>query len=472
MMNIFNFFLVTFCISLSSYTYSQNYSKKEIDSLQNKESVYLRENGECQKMIVLNQQMIRESEKIHYSKGIAKGYMNIGNAFLIVGDYQKSLRFLKLAEMQDYLQQDNVLLSGLYVEYGKIYEQIGIYTKADQSFDKAIHYARRKNDENSKKMLGYAYGWKALGTTINKTPDSALYYLHKAYKIEPLPSTIINISQVHLKLNNIDSAEFYAKEAWNKVAANPDLKFHKATVIWGLADICFQKKQFEKALEYYQHSVKMYQGLKKKEDMRTLYQRISVTYDSLKQPEKAREYLMKYTVLNDSLNVAQKQILNISIEGFLDEQEQKNTSSRQKLYDIIGSISVLGFILGVLGFKFYKKRKKEQKLKISHLEQKVNVAYDEVVQLAKNNDPAFFGKFREVYSEFCDKLLKINPGLVNSELKFCALLFLNFSTKEIATYTFVQPGAVRIRKNRIRKKLKIPSDEDINVWMNTIVNGD
>ncbi|NML71321.1 tetratricopeptide repeat protein [Chryseobacterium sp. RP-3-3] len=423
-------------------------------------------------MIVLNQQMIRESEKIHYSKGIAKGYMNIGNAFLIVGDYQKSLRFLKLAEEQDYLKQDNVLLSSLYVEYGKIYEQIGIYSKANQSLDKAIYYARKKNDENSKKMLGYAYGWKALSTTINKTPDSALYYLHKASKIEPLPSTIINISQIHLKLNNIDSAEFYAKQAWNKVAANPDLKFHKATVIWGLADICFQKKQFEKALEYYQQSAEMYQGLKKKEDMRTLYQKISVTYDSLKRPDKAKEYLMRYTVLNDSLNVAQKQILNISIEDFLNEQEQKNRSSQQKLYYVIGSITVVGLILVFFGFQFYKKRKKEQKVKISDLEQKVSVVYDEVMQLAKNNDPAFFGKFREVYPEFCDKLLKINPGLVNSELKFCALLFLNFSTKEIATYTYVQPGAVRIRKNRIRKKLDIPSDQDINIWINTLINGD
>ena len=113
------------------------------------------------------------------------------------------------------------------------------------------------------------------------------------------------------------------------------------------------------------------------------------------------------------------------------------------------------------------RKKEEGKIKISDLEQKVNVAYDEVVQLAKNNDPAFFGKFREVYPEFCDKLLKINPGLVNSELKFCALLFLNFSTKEIATYTFVQPRAVRIRKIRIRKKLNIPSDQDINVWMHS-----
>lgn len=477
MMNISNalqFFLASFCISLFSCGYSQHRNEKQIDSIQAYGSLALRENGAYQKLILLNQQLIRESEKINHGKGITKGYINIANALFLLGNYKESLRFLKLAEKQDYLQHDYRLLDALYIEYGKIYDQVGFYTKADESFDKAIQYAKRINDKDSLKnnSLGYVYCWKALSTKIKKLPDSALYYLHKAYKAEPVPSTAVNISQKYLELNNIDSAEFYVKEAWKKIIVNSDLKYHKAAALWGFADIYFRKKQFEKALEYYQQSFEIYQKIDRKGDMRTLYQKMSVTYDSLKQPEKSKEYLTKYTVLNDSLNTTQKQVLNISVEGFLKEQEQKNTSSRQKLYYIIGSISVVGCILGFLGFQFYKRRKKEQKVKISHLEQKVSVAYDEVVQLAKNNDPAFFGKFREVYPEFCDKLLKINPGLVNSELKFCALLFLNFSTKEIATYTFVQPGAVRIRKNRIRKKLDIPSDQDINIWMNTIVNGD
>jgi hypothetical protein len=35
-------------------------------------------------------------------------------------------------------------------------------------------------------------------------------------------------------------------------------------------------------------------------------------------------------------------------------------------------------------------------------------------------------------------------------------------------YTFVTPKAVQNRKNRIRKKLNIPSEEDINVWIGRI----
>jgi DNA-binding NarL/FixJ family response regulator len=45
------------------------------------------------------------------------------------------------------------------------------------------------------------------------------------------------------------------------------------------------------------------------------------------------------------------------------------------------------------------------------------------------------------------------------------MTFLNFSTKNIAQYTFVTVRAVQIRKNRLRKKLNIASDIDFNNWM-------
>ncbi|MGE8380244.1 MAG: hypothetical protein ACN6PN_17880 [Sphingobacterium sp.] len=52
-----------------------------------------------------------------------------------------------------------------------------------------------------------------------------------------------------------------------------------------------------------------------------------------------------------------------------------------------------------------------------------------------------------------------------TELEFCAMAFLNFSTKNIAEYTYETICAVQIRKNRLRKKFEIPSDEDFNNWM-------
>lgn len=88
-----------------------------------------------------------------------------------------------------------------------------------------------------------------------------------------------------------------------------------------------------------------------------------------------------------------------------------------------------------------------------------------IIQMAMKNDDAFFLKFNEFDSDFRKSLLRIAPGLVSSELEFCALLKLNFDTKEIARFTATSVRAVEGRKYRIRKKLNIGSKEDINIFM-------
>ncbi|MBK1896566.1 helix-turn-helix transcriptional regulator [Chryseobacterium paridis] len=95
-------------------------------------------------------------------------------------------------------------------------------------------------------------------------------------------------------------------------------------------------------------------------------------------------------------------------------------------------------------------------------------AEDEIIALAKENSPRLLHKFRLVYPDFFEKIAAINPDLKNSESIFCIYLKLNLSTKEIATYTFVTPKAIQNRKNRLRKKLSIPSEVDIYKWFNNL----
>lgn len=97
--------------------------------------------------------------------------------------------------------------------------------------------------------------------------------------------------------------------------------------------------------------------------------------------------------------------------------------------------------------------------------------FNDLITLAKNNNAEFLALFNEIYPEFVASLKKINPKIRSSELEFCAMTFLNFSTKNIAQYTFVTVRAVQVRKNRLRKKLNIASDIDFNNWMRDQIHG-
>ena len=78
--------------------------------------------------------------------------------------------------------------------------------------------------------------------------------------------------------------------------------------------------------------------------------------------------------------------------------------------------------------------------------------FEELVSLAKQNDSTFLTRFQEVYPKFIDNLLKIDPGLVSSELAFCAMIKLNFSSKEIAKQYIYSAQIGTTEKHRLRKK--------------------
>ncbi|MGG5209064.1 helix-turn-helix transcriptional regulator [Chryseobacterium sp. MIQD13] len=86
----------------------------------------------------------------------------------------------------------------------------------------------------------------------------------------------------------------------------------------------------------------------------------------------------------------------------------------------------------------------------------------EILELADMDSPLFLDKFQAYFPDFMPNLLNINSGLISSEIHICALMRLNFDTKKIALCTNSSVRAIESRKYRIRKKLDIPSEININ----------
>ncbi len=92
--------------------------------------------------------------------------------------------------------------------------------------------------------------------------------------------------------------------------------------------------------------------------------------------------------------------------------------------------------------------------------------YDEEIRnLAMKNDPLFLDRFRHTYPEFTRKLLHKHPTLLKSELLLCAMVFLDFSSKEIAAYSYLQHRSVQTKKSRLRKKMQLPSTIDLYTYI-------
>ena len=71
-------------------------------------------------------------------------------------------------------------------------------------------------------------------------------------------------------------------------------------------------------------------------------------------------------------------------------------------------------------------------------------------------------RFKQVHSNFYERLLSQYPDLSASELKLCALLKLNLSTKEICELSGQRPATLDVARYRLRKKLGI-SNSQVNL---------
>ena len=238
-----------------------------------------------------------------------------------------------------------------------------------------------------------------------------------------------------------------------------------------------------RAISYYKEALNHSINLRINHKTMYLHKKISdyLKYDELTSNE-IKNHLRAYNFLNDSLEKHNKMVVDFMLNEII---KDKNASSAQKSKSfrivifvlIFLSVSIASFLI-VRNIKGKRKlRKREQQIsskteQIELLEEELESnIFQEIIELAKSNSPEFLPLFGEVYPEFVEAMKQVDPTIRSSELYFLALAYLNFSTKDIANFTFVTVRAVQVRRNRMRKKYNISSEIDFNEWFRNLDNG-
>ncbi len=77
----------------------------------------------------------------------------------------------------------------------------------------------------------------------------------------------------------------------------------------------------------------------------------------------------------------------------------------------------------------------------------------------------FEKSFNEAHESFFKKLKINHPDLVPNDLKLCAYLRMNMSSKEMASLLNISVRGVEIRRYRLRKKLAVPHDKNLTEFL-------
>ncbi len=73
--------------------------------------------------------------------------------------------------------------------------------------------------------------------------------------------------------------------------------------------------------------------------------------------------------------------------------------------------------------------------------------------------------FREVYSDFDEKIKRAFSELTGHEIRLITLMKMNLSTKEIATILNITPDSVNKARYRLRKKLNLETDQNLQQFI-------
>ncbi|REC47463.1 hypothetical protein DRF67_10480 [Chryseobacterium pennipullorum] len=465
-MRIFLSIVLIFLFSCNPH--SKDDYKKEFDVSLLQKNEQFRLSGEYDSLVNLNRQYYQKADKIKYRDGKALCYINLAELNISLENYQKSqVLFDKAKEILD--DSDNSMHKArFYNVYGRFNMELRRVAKAFEYNGEALEYIRKTEGSEAKNNLLFnIYLRQALYLIHRKQYAQGLDYLQKARKLNDTGLAECAISDYIYMNKNKDSAYKYITIAYQKAnerKTEDGIALYANTI---MGEYYIADKQYDKAEEVLIHALKIDQKTKRiyAYYSKYIYNDLRKVYERKGDKEKAYFYLQAYSEAISRTNTSLLATINQDMESFMTETK-KDSEEHLKYVRWLVLLSVAGLLLlGLYAWSIIRKlrkRKKVLKVEAEHLKNRINDnRQEEIMDLARNNDPEFLNHFRDAYPELINSLLKINPDLENSELAFCAMLKLHFTSKEIAAYTLIQHRTVQQKKYRIRKKLNIPGETDI-----------
>jgi len=493
-MELLRLILILFLFGSSEVYAQEQISNTQIDSIFRVSGASFSQKSKAS--YELSKRMYWASSRNNYKTGMAFGLYKISRYHSdVLGDYKRALAYNERGfEIAQEADNDSLVL---FLTFGKslLYGRLGFDKEAisliDQCFAKtgcitspkkrslfrgdlytsrAYCMARQDPPASSREILKYCIAAmkeceKALDVCINpgygnvgiyyleeKCYDSAAHYLKKGIRFNKIKGLMTSeteytkLSDLNAEIGHYDTAIRYLDSSNAICFKRPGSKFFLISDNYGRYKNVYTKLGAKDSIIKYQHLQQSYK---------------------------------------DSLADQEQEKLRESFKYMLQKNELENRKLAKNRMLVTWS-SIAGILVVILLIVYYRRINRglkyisqikerdfekdmvDKTAEIRQLRHQVATSYDELIEMAKRDNPLFVNFFRELYPDFYQKLKEVQPNLTILEQKICFYLKLKFTTTEIADYTFVSVKAIQNRKNRLRKRLLIEDRMDIYDWMDAL----
>lgn len=439
----------------------------------------------------------------------ANAFYNIGRSYFYMHHYNLALQYMESA-LNIYRKAGSVFGEALMLNsLGIVYRNMN---KADESITYMTEAYQLFKKINNKHYQAITLGNLGRDYLSKKEYDKAQEYLEQSIKIEGASDNPILLMQYYISMGDIylenrkdykKAIDFYRKGIVYAEKANSLLNLSEALGKIGYA--CIKTGEYDTALYYIEQSINFYDRVKSKTILKNGYQQYIEYYKQLGDYKKAFEYSVLLRALEDSIFTKQANTKMAEFEVMYKTLKQEETIKHlndQKQIQQLRMIILLVIVLLVIFIiifviKYYREKiiisNREKKELQDILELRDKELASTALNFAQNNDllakttkklirsqqmlseneqqeiqsiinelrarvsldsfREFELRFLKVHNDFYSKLRADFPKLSPNDLKMCALLRLNLSSKDIANILHMSSASVNVTRSRIRKKM-------------------
>ena len=323
----------------------------------------------------------------------------------IVGACEHYLKALeKMSEIKKLDNEQTRFLFLTYTRLGEMFFNEQYCDIAIVKFRLALKYAIQIGNNNSIARI-----LKFMGNTYQLTgkTDSALYYLNKSLNTSSSQINELDVMKSVAKIlfenGEKDSAYNIIKNNLDKTG-NYNSKYSYHTI---LGDFYYHDKLYDSAIHHFRLSIESQFFYTKLNAAR----RLSAIYDSLNDNEKKAYFdniISQLSIENINKRTNNAKIQNVYDKYKKRKNEREELRYRQNVYIIVGSLSILTFIMIMSIRQRYKLNHKELLDTIDSKDKTISEFNDKLSEVNKTNDNINFEAFHN--SSICQKIINRKPS--------------------------------------------------------------
>ena len=485
-------YFLFYLIFISNYFRSQNITTHYIDSAfssVNKIQHYNEFGAEKFKVLYY------QSKGIGYDYGVLICLKKLTDIYASSSNYSLAIDYIQETKDLSLKTGNYMWLAGAYTTESKIYLADNHLEAAFKSIELGSKYLNKINDIEQRRSASTSlaiHKWfifKKSKLHIRSYKDSLLSVSRQVFSEGKLMQNsslrtgrmifgAVYSAKVLIQMGKRKEAEFYLKQAdelSQKEGAGDFfvVDYYVCKGDYELAGDADDASRLDRALEFYNIALKKAKAVDYSGAEPEIYKQLAKIYKEKKDVENESYYLKKEIGTSEWLMSKSQANLSATKSKLYIKKSDERSGTSNYVFIVL---FVLGLLLvGVLWrrkaiARFFGNRFVKETVVVADTEESsgVNkVKFDELVECLVNDSDGFYVLFLQSFPNFSDNLLEINDKLKSSDIEFCALIIMQLDTKRIAQIKNVTVRAVESKKYRIRKKLNIPPDADIYLWLST-----